>query len=176
MGRMRKLVLVALVLVLLAPVSVRAHDHEPPTVRLSTGDVGQKGAHFASCWWRAIGEPNYYYFICIDSIFAWPRAKQAETGATASVRFNKPAPPEEVVLDRWRRVDPDHGIPRGRARSVPFTLTPVVTDGVTTAWEATFTLPQRAGHMYLSPFAVWPDEEGTEQRQDASWLLHLRLR
>jgi hypothetical protein len=173
---MRRTVALALTLVLLAPALARAHDHQPPDARVSVGEATQKGTLFQSCWWRAMGEPNYYFFICIDGFMDWPRRMVVAPGSTATVRFDKAAEPTEIQLHRWRRVDPDYGIPQGRAREVPFTLAPVLEGEETVAWEATFTVPERLGHHYVTAFGIWADEEGTEQPQDAAWTFHLRAR
>lgn len=172
---MKRIVLVALALVLLAPSLARAHDHQPPEATLMVGGSSQAGNLFQSCWWRAMGEPNYYFFICIDGFFDWPRRIVVEPGSTVLLRFDTEVEPDEIQLDRWRKVG-ENGIPEGKRHQVPFTLAPVVENGVTVAWEAQLTVPPRLGHHYMTAFGIWPDQEGSGQPQDAAWTFHLRAR
>jgi hypothetical protein len=170
----RLAVLATAALVLVGAIPVRAHDHEPPRTKLISGSTEQRGRQGSYCWTKRGPEPDTYEQLCVDMIPGWPRADRARAGRMARIRIFKRAVPRNVSVSVWRDVD-ENGIPQGEQRMLEYTVEAGRVNG-NRVHDVRFRLPRRPGHLYIELFATWPDEQGSDMRQDSFFQFHLRLR
>ena len=71
-----------------------------------------------------------------------------------------------ILLD-----DQKHAL--GPPEEIPFELEPLARNGRTLAWDAVFRLAV-VQDRYIAVFARWPDREGCEEMQRATWAYHIR--
>jgi hypothetical protein len=164
---------VGMALVALVGVQVTAQaqeDERPPDAVLMKGDeVLQKGRLGSHCWFSAAG-PGY----CADTfgVVSFPREDRIKAGTELRVRMKIAQEPSETSLRSTRRVVRRSGdlYYKGPWREHPVSLAPVIKDGRTVAWDATFELNRPDRHYYMDFFARW------EGRGDPSWAFHVKTR
>lgn len=171
----RALAVTACAAVVATAIPAAAHDHRPPRTRLTSRDASQAGQQGSYCWTAAGDEPGEATGTCADYIFSFPRAERAHAGAMASIIFRSTNKPTSLSLSYWREVD-ENGSPKGDARDIDYSLLAVREQGEIVAYRARFRLPERRGHMYISVFGTWEDQDAGGGSQDSSWTFHLRLR
>ena len=178
--RIRCVLVVAALLFGLSPQATSAHDHRPPPSPLLTvGDQDQRGRWMSSAWARS--DPPYCVVTFGHALWSFPTAARYTEGSPATIKLRKAAPPREVQLLAWRRVN-RRGAPRGAAEPIPTAIVPVVgSSGAVKAWELTFVSPPQAEHLYLALRVYWADEDGCGGQadigsQNATWTFHLRPR
>ena len=161
---------------LVAALPAIAHDHEPPRSVLHQRSTEQRGKLGTYCWvYPDENQEGGYIQQCIDARVAWPRAKPGLPGRMARVRFHSAVQPDDLSIAFWRRLD-DNDNPVGEGKTLESTLEPYLNDtGETVAWDLVFRLPARGRHLYLHAAGYWPDQDGSEAPQDASWTYHLKL-
>ncbi|HET7481389.1 MAG TPA: hypothetical protein VFK89_00875 [Actinomycetota bacterium] len=176
MSPLRRIVLGTVgILVLLALIaeSASAHDHKPPRVVLRSGHAEQRARLGTYCWTSAADEPGFFSTICADAVWSFPRAERAKAGKTATITIYKTTAADKLHLTRWRSVD-ENGYPMGDGRRIRYDVAPTTIDG-SIAYEVTFELPSRPGHLYIDMFGRWADTEGAGNEQDADYTMHLKL-
>ncbi len=72
----------------------------------------------------------------------------------------------------WLLLDGDKK-PLGVPEEIPFELEPLARDGRTLAWDAVFRMLVLE-HRYIAVFARWPDREGCDEMQRATWTYHIK--
>lgn len=136
-------------------------DEGPPSMDLRWGGHSrQQGWMGSYCWTQSDGAGT-----CVDSVGDWPKAMWVRSGATLHVRIEHAEKPEEFDVTTFRRVD-GYGQPKGRGQAREVTFKPVVRDGETYAWDASFKVGGNR-HHYISVFALW-------SQGDVSWRFHVR--
>jgi hypothetical protein len=161
-------------LVMAGAIPAQAHDHAPPRTKLISGTTEQRGRQGSYCWTRRGPDPDTYEQLCVDMIPGWPDVKRAQAGRIARIRIFKAAAPRDVSVSVWRDVD-RNGIPQGDQRMLDYSVEPAMVNG-NRVHDVRFRLPRREGHAYLELFATWPDQQGSDTRQDSFFQFHLRLR
>ena len=176
---MRRFVLLAcavgVALVSLAGAEVAAQAQEdasleeaPPKAVLMKGNkVLQKGRVGTYC--NITG--------CADSfnIFPDPRTVAlVKAGTPLRIRIMTPEEPAGDSLVSYRRLT-EHGLIKGKARvHADPPLEPVVQDGRTVAWDASFTVRRPDRHYYMYFDAGWVLESGRGQLYE--WGFHVKTR
>lgn len=175
----RALILLTAMVVALAVCGGVAYpnDHQPPEKPfLYKGEQKlQKGRPQASCW-ISPPKPNGTYFgECLDYATSYPDVDRVVAGSRLRIRVLKSQKPKTFRVAAWRRLD-KNGIPVGRGRRLASSLTPVVRDGKTVAWDVFFRAKRPGRHYYVSASGVWDDAEIENEEQDASWNFHVKTR
>ena len=167
-------VLMFVALVVASAIPAGAHDHAPPRTKLISGTTEQRGRQGSYCWTKKGPDPDTYEQLCVDMVPGWPDAKRARAGRMARIRIFKPTAPRDVSVSVWRDVD-ENGIPQGEQRMLEYSVEPATVNG-NRVHDVRFRLPRRTGHLYVELFATWPDQQGSDTRQDSFFQFHLRLR
>ena len=166
--------LAVVALVAAGAIPALAHDHAPPRTKLISGTTEQRGRQGSYCWTREGPDPDTYEQLCVDMVPGWPDVKRARAGRRARIRIFKPTAPRDVGVSVWRDVD-RNDVPQGEQRMLAYSVDPAVVNG-NRVHDVRFRLPRRPGHLYIELFATWPDQQGSDTRQDSFFQFHLRLR
>lgn len=171
------LVVVVAAIMLLSVAVARAADHRAPRATLRVGDEIRNGRLYHSDGWaRKAKDPRFCVATFGTGFPTFGKPIVYPLGEELVIRLHKSAPPVEVEVQTWPRVDED-GMARGTPSPVPWVLRPYV-DGNVRAWELVISPPVTAGHVYLGVGAYWPDEDGCSPPPDlgsqyAAWTFHL---
>lgn len=166
---------VGLLTLLLLALSVPAaypSDHRVPRVMLRTGEMRQRGVLQSLTWIRR-GE-RHCSRVSGVGLPDWPRGLEHRSGELAVLRFRKRQAPTSVAVVAWRGVNRS-GVPRGEGETIPFVLSPLVSDGEVVAWEATFLPAPTPRHYFIEARAEWTDMDGCGGTQSGTWVAHLRV-
>ena len=169
MGRVARLSLVA-VLLLAFPAPAAAHDHGPPMALLRVNGFLQRGRVVNVDWvTRKDGR-------CVE------KHRRQDLRFGPPVRVDIGAYPGRLRLLTSRRprlklltwvLRDGSKKPLGPAEEIPFELEPLARNGRTLAWDAVFRLAV-VQHRFIAAYARWPDREGCDEMQRATWTYHIR--
>jgi hypothetical protein len=143
-----------------------AHDHRVPRTMLRfEGRALQPGSQGTSTWVTHADE-RYYVVQHSDSSWEFPEPVSVIAGRTAAIRLRKAARPLVARLDAW--------VSEGSDRYLvgPTEIRFDLVRAGSRAWDIRFDTGLACRHSYLTLDAAWMDEQGTGQRQDATWLFH----
>ena len=174
-----RLFLFVVVTVVMQPVAVTAGDHRAPRATLHVGNLAQDGRlHHADGWAERSEEPRFCDVSFATGFRKFGKPLRHTPGQEIIVRLHKKAPPVEVEVLRWPRVD-EKGRPAGSPTPLPWLLRPWLVQGSIQGWEVVVLPPIVNGHLYLDVGAYWRDEDGCYQEPDlgnqyAAWTFHLR--
>ena len=147
-----------------------ADDHSPPMALLRIRGFPERGRVVSVDWvHRKDGR-------CVErrreGDLRFGPATRVDLGAhPARLRLLTPRRPRLRIVT-WILAD-DQRHPLGPAEEIPFELEPLARNGRTLAWDAVFSFLVLE-HRYFAVFARWPDREGCDQMQRATWTYHVR--
>jgi hypothetical protein len=170
--------------------SIGARPSLPRTwavVEGATGTLLAEGRLFYYYWEDGDRTYRWYGGALRDGYSVpWPEATPVEAGTELRLRMERAQwPSAGMQLLAWRATRRSNGFPRGpktrfRCRLEPAesscTYQPALYEGKP-MWDATLTLPDAHGDLFIYLIPSWWDIEGgnPDNVQEAGWLFRLRL-
>lgn len=173
---MRRLIVALATLFIVAALPAAAHDHRPPKAVLHVEDDRQVGRRHHADWVR--GGKRFCTATFAIGFPTFRKPLRHAPGRPLVIRLHKKAPPLEVEVHRWPRVNKD-GRAAGTPVPLPWALSPRMVDGQIRAWDVTVAWPASVDHLYLGAAAYWADEEDCAGEPDlgsqyVAWTFHLK--